>query len=203
MIKPWSGLQLPDFKSGLTYTVRLSCPEQGRVNELLLILRAGAPLSQNGNDNSGQRTLNPQWTSGDTISFTEGIISQINDRYGSNPAVVGIQLVNEPLMDSLPGGRNAVSDYYAGAAGRVSTGVVISDGFAAPSSWNGFLPRATIDHHEYQSFLPEQLELDYQGHVDTVYSQAGTYNSGDHTIVVGEWTAAMTDCAPALVSYSI
>lgn len=110
----------------------------------------GAPLSQNGFDNSGQRTLDPQWTSGDTLSFTEGIIGQINERYGSNPTVVGIELVNEPLMDALPGGRDAVSSFYSSAGPSVSTGLVLSDGFAAPSSWNGFLPGSIIDHHEYQ-----------------------------------------------------
>ncbi len=103
-------------------------------------------------------------------------------------------------MSALPGGRGAVSSYYSGAASRVSTGVVISDGFDSPDSWNGFLPGATIDHHEYQAFKKEDLVLDYQGHVDAVYSKAGAYTSGAHTIVIGEWAAAMTDCAPALVS---
>ena len=166
----------------------------------MLTRGTGAPLSQNGYDNSGHRVLKPGWTSGDTVSFTEGIIGQMNDRYGSNPAVVGIALMNEPLMSELPGGRDAVSSYYAGAATRVSTGYVISDGFDSPDSWNGFLPEATIDHHEYQAFKKEDLALDYQGHVDAVYSKAGKYNQGTHNIVIGEWTAAMTDCAPALVS---
>ena len=163
----------------------------------------GAPRSQNGYDNSGQLVASPQWTTADTLTFTEGIIGQINKRYGSNPAVVGIELVNEPLMSALPGGRDAVSSYYAAAASSVSTGVVIHDGFAAPSSWNGFLPGATIDHHEYQTFLTDELELDYAGHASAVSSLASKYAYGaDHTIVVGEWTAAMTDCAPALLRSS-
>ena len=37
-------------------------------------------------------------------------------------------------------------------------------------------PDATIDHHEYQAFKKEDLALDYQGHVDAVYSKAGAYN---------------------------
>jgi glucan 1,3-beta-glucosidase len=104
-------------------------------------------------------------------------------------------------MGQLPGGRDAVSSYYASAASSVSTGVVLEDNFANPSSWNGFLPGATIDHHEYQVFTNELVALSYQGHVDAVYSRAADWASGaDHTIVVGEWTAAMTDCAAALVS---
>ena len=170
-----------------------------QVIDRTLTLCTGAPLSQNGYDNSGQRTLNPQWTSGDSSSFTAGVIGQINDRYGSNSAVVGIELVNEPVLSALPGGRDGVSSYYSSASSGLSTGTVFHDGFASASSWNGFLPGATIDHHEYQAFATEDLQLSYQGHVDAIESKSAMYTGGDHTVVIGEWTAAMTDCAPALV----
>lgn len=84
-------------------------------------------------------------------------MSQIVDQYGSNPAVVGIELVNEPLMSALPGGRDAVSNYYGNAGAIVGGKTVFGDGFDAPSSWNGFLPGAVIDHHEYVS-LCRRLE---------------------------------------------
>jgi hypothetical protein len=73
------------------------------------------------------------------------------DQYGDNPAVVGIELVNEPLLSALPGGREAVSGYYSNAGGIVGGKTVFGDGFDDPSSWNGFLPGAVIDHHEYVS----------------------------------------------------
>ena len=160
-------------------------------------------MSQNGFDNSGQRTLTPQWTSGDTISFTNGVIKQIADKYANNDAVVGIELINEPLMDSLPGGSGALKQYYQQGhdtiAGR--TGTVVSDGFADSSSWSGFLSDAVVDHHEYQVFSNDDVALSYQEHVDQVYARAGTWAQGSgHTLINGEWTAAMTDCAPALVS---
>lgn len=164
----------------------------------------GAPLSQNGFDNSGQRTGNMQWTSGDTISFTTGVIGQITAEFGSNPVVAGIELVNEPLMGSLPAGRNGVTDYYNQGHGAVrggsSTAVVIHDGFADPASWNGIIPDSIIDHHAYQVFTSADLALTYQQHADTAYARAASFVA-DRTVIVGEWTAAMTDCAPALVSF--
>ena len=164
----------------------------------------GAPLSQNGFDNSGQRTTSIQWTSGDTIGFTADVISQIAEQFGSHPAVSGIELVNEPLMGSLPGGREALTSYYNQAYGSVrsktGTGVVISDGFAAPNSWNGIIPDSTVDHHEYQVFSNGDVALSYSDHVSAAYSRAATWGQSDRALVCGEWTAAMTDCAPALVS---
>lgn len=167
----------------------------------------GAPLSQNGFDNSGQRTTNIEWTTSDTISFTVGVISQITQEFGSHPAVSGIELINEPLMTSLPGGRAAVEDYYNQAYGAVrgssSKSVVIQDGFAAPSSWNGIIPDSIVDHHEYQVFSNADNALSYTDHVNQAYSRAATWGQSDRTLICGEWTAAMTDCAPGLNGYGI
>lgn len=164
----------------------------------------GAPGSQNGYDNSGQRTGSPQFTSGDTISFTAGVLGQIAQEFGSNPVVVGIQLINEPLMGSLPGGRGGIEDYYgqayAAVRGSSDKAIVISDGFDDPGSWNGVFPDTIIDHHDYQVFRAEDLELSYQGHADLAYSRAASWGDPGRTVICGEWTAAMTDCALALVS---
>lgn len=138
------------------------------------------------------------------------MIGQVAERYGNYSNVVGIELVNEPLMDVLPGGRDGTQQYHQQGNDAVrGTGyggsVVFSDGFAEPSSWNGFLSgqNAIVDHHEYQVFTNELLQLDWQGHVDYVYSNAGKWAGGaDKPVVNGEWTAAMTDCAPALVCIS-
>lgn len=173
----------------------------------VLIDLHGAPLSQNGFDNSGQRTSNIGWTEADTVSFTTGVIGQIAQEFGNHPAVSGIELVNEPQMSSLAGGRSAVQDYYNQAYGAVrgstGTGVVIHDGFAAPSSWNGIIPDSTVDHHEYQVFSNADNALSYSDHVNQVYSRAATWAQSDRNLVCGEWTAAMTDCAPALNGYGI
>lgn len=53
----------------------------------------------------------------------------------------------------------------------------------------------------FQVFTNDLVALSAQEHVNTVYARAGEWASGaDHTVVCGEWSAAMTDCAAALVS---
>ena len=167
----------------------------------------GAPLSQNGFDNSGQRTGNIQFGSGDTVSFMAKVAGQVAKEFGSNPVVAGIELINEPMIASLPGGRGALQQYYNQGYNQVKASyggsVVISDGFADPSSWTGDMTDTIIDHHEYQCFKNEDLAMSYQQHADAAYSRAASWGNSDHRLICGEWTAAMTDCAPALVSHRV
>ncbi|KAL2432758.1 Glucan 1,3-beta-glucosidase [Exophiala dermatitidis] len=171
----------------------------------------GAPLSQNGYDNSGQRTSAPGWTTGDSIQATLNVISQIAQKYGTAEyadVVVGIELLNEPYMAGLPGGRSATQGYYQSGfnivRGAGPIPVIIHDGFADPSQWNGFLTGqgisgAIVDHHEYQAFTNEFVAMSWQQHVDYVYSHANEWAQGfDKFVICGEWSAAMTDCAPAI-----
>lgn len=120
--------------------------------------------------------------------------------------MVGIELLNEPLTPVLNGGIEGTKQYYTqgynAVRGSFGGSIPFSDGFVQPSEWNGFLTgqNTIVNHHEYQVFTNELLQLDYQGHVDKVYSSAAEWASGaDKPVVNGEWTAAMTDCAPALV----
>jgi glucan 1,3-beta-glucosidase len=144
------------------------------------------------------------------------VIGQISKQYGTPEyadVVVGIELLNEPQMASLPGGRSATQGYYQSGFNIVresgDTPVVIQDGFANPSEWNGFLTGsgtagAIVDHHEYQVFTNELVALSPEDHVSTVYSRAQEWATGqDKYLICGEWTAAMTDCAPALNGYGI
>lgn len=170
-------------------------------------------MSQNGYDNSGHLVATPEWTSGDSVSATEQVMQMIASRYGSgnySDVLAGIELMNEPLMSELPGGRDAVQGYYQDGfnivKGAGSTTVVIQDGFDNPSSWNGFLTGTgtIVDHHQYQVFTNAYVALTPEQHVSTVYSDAAQFAPGvDKTLVVGEWTAAMTDCAPTLNGYGI
>lgn len=61
-----------------------------------------------------------------------------------------------------------------------------------------------VDHHEYQVFTNDLVALQPWQHRQLVCNNAASYSSAaDKWIVVGEWTAAMTDCAPALNGYGI
>jgi glucan 1,3-beta-glucosidase len=61
-----------------------------------------------------------------------------------------------------------------------------------------------VDHHEYQVFTNELVALQPWQHRQLVCNNEPSYSSGvDKWVVVGEWTAAETDCAPALNGYGI
>ena len=61
-----------------------------------------------------------------------------------------------------------------------------------------------VDHHEYQVFTDELVALQPWQHRQLVCNNAPSYASGaDKWVVVGEWTAAETDCAPALNGFGI
>ena len=119
--------------------------------------------------------------------------------------IAGIELLNEPNMNLLPGGRDATQSYYQDGYDIVNgaTSVVIQDGFASASSWNGFLSGsggAIIDHHEYQCFTNDLVALTPAQHVSAVSSRLASWGQGqDKFLICGEWSAAMTDCAPAVV----
>ena len=57
--------------------------------------------------------------------------------------VVGIELLNEPLAESLPGGTDAVVQYYNDAYGDVrkisDTPCILHDAFQNGSFWNNVL----------------------------------------------------------------
>lgn len=142
------------------------------------------------------------------------MISQISQKYGTSSysdVVVGIELLNEPLISALPGGKSATQGYYQSGFNTVrqsgQTPVIIHDGFLNPSAWDGFLTGsgtsgAIVDHHEYQVFSDDLLALTPEEHVSYVWSSADTWASGqDKYLICGEWSAAMTDCAPYLNGY--
>lgn len=179
----------------------------------------GAPGSQNGFDNSGQRILKPgqpQWTTGSTVNDTLAVIQLIANKYAQTQyqdVVVGIELMNEPLAVSLPGGTDAVVQYYKDAYGNVrqisDTPTILHDAFQDGSFWNDVLTtpgaeNVVIDTHQYQVFSTEELQRTPEEHRQFVCSHASTYSGNvDHWVIVGEWTAAMTDCAAALNGYGI
>jgi len=171
----------------------------------------GAPLSQNGFDNSGQKMGAPQWGHGDSITQTLTVIQQIADKYAAanyNDVVMGVELLNEPFSFELD--MNQLRQFYRDGYGHVrqtnqQTVVVLHDAFKAPSYWNGFLTpqdanaqMVAIDHHEYQVFDNNMVGWQPWQHRQGVCNMANAYAGSDKWSFVGEWTAAMTDCATYL-----
>ncbi|KAI9816963.1 MAG: exo-1,3-beta-glucanase [Thelocarpon impressellum] len=172
----------------------------------------GAPGSQNGFDNSGQKTANPGFQTGNTVQHTLNVLQQISDRYArQQDVVVAIELLNEPFGPRLDLNnlRQFYRDGFAKVRANSDTPVVLHDAFQSASSWNGFLTpgenaqNVVVDHHEYQVFDLETIKWSNSRHRDEVCNGRDRYRNADKWTVVGEWTAAMTDCAPALNGYGI
>jgi glucan 1,3-beta-glucosidase len=161
----------------------------------------GAPGSQNGFDNSGQRMDHPQWQKGDNVRQTLQVLKTISQRYAQNQyqdVVVGIQLLNEPalyLADDLS--WDVTKQFYRDGFGQIrevsDTPVILHDGFKNPNEWNGFLSpsdnnaqQVVVDHHEYQVFDVDMLRMSPLGHQKRVCERGNVYNGAD------KWTCKAT-----------
>jgi len=177
----------------------------------------GAPLSQNGFDNSGQRIDTPGkpgWQQGDSVQKTLAVLQKMQDKYGDakyDDVIAGVELLNEPLTPVLDLQqykkfvRDGFSQQRKSSQSRV---VIVQDGFQQPDSYNGFLTpsdndaqNVAVDHHEYQVFTPDLVSMKPWQHRQLVCNNAYAYSNADKWTFVGEWSAAMTDCAAALNGY--
>lgn len=177
----------------------------------------GAPLSQNGFDNSGQRIDRPGkpgWQQGDSVQKTLDVLHKMQRKYGAalyDDVIAGIELLNEPLTPDLDlqqykqFARDGYDQQRQKSQSRV---VVVQDGFQTPESYNGFLTpsdnnahNVAVDHHEYQVFTPELVSMEPWQHRQYVCDNAYAYSNADKWTFVGEWSGAMTDCASALNGY--
>ncbi|KAF2858080.1 glycoside hydrolase family 5 protein [Piedraia hortae CBS 480.64] len=178
----------------------------------------GVPGSQNGFDNSGQRLSTPGWTQGDNVQRTLDILKIIEKKYGDSQyddVVAAINLINEPLTPNIPNGVAITKQYMRDAYGNLrdvsqSRVVTISDGFQPVSSYNGWMTpsdnnvqNVVMDHHEYQCFTNELVAMKPWQHRQYVCNAGASYAGGDKWTIIGEWSAAMTDCAAALNGYGI
>lgn len=135
----------------------------------MLIDLHGAVGSQNGFDNSGHNGT-VGFGTGDSVSRTRGVLQLIANKYAAKQyqdVVVGIELLNEPLISAIAGGDKIVPQYYKDTYGDVrvisDTPVVIHDGFESASYWNDVLSSrgaaVIVDHHEYQCFTEDLINM--------------------------------------------
>lgn len=110
----------------------------------------GAPGSQNGYDNSGQRTNNPTWATNSTnVNRTIEILTFVAENVGGMIDV--LELLNEPAGFEGDQWEDVIrqywSDAYSAVRNAVGTGlqVMIEDAFLGVDNWENFLtsPGAT------------------------------------------------------------
>jgi glucan 1,3-beta-glucosidase len=158
----------------------------------------GAPGSQNGLDNSGQRGA-VRWGQGDTVAQTLRALAKIRDDHANHPAVAVIELLNEPMGPKLD--MNMVRQFMAdGVASLAGSNVAIAfhDAFQGPGAWNGWssgpAEKLILDTHHYEVFNAGQLAMSPDQHVGAACGFGAELASSNKIAINGEWSGAMTDC---------
>ncbi|KAF2744704.1 glycoside hydrolase family 5 protein [Sporormia fimetaria CBS 119925] len=171
----------------------------------------GAPGSQNGFDHSGRKLDSPGWGQGDTVQQTLDVLKIIGDKFATREmqdVVVAIQFLNEPFLPQLE--KEMVKQFYRDAFFTLretsNTTVVLHDGFMGSSWMDEFLTPddngarfVVVDFHYYQVFDAYLNSVSPDKHREMACSASGS--SKDKWSIVGEWSGAMTDCAPHLNGY--
>lgn len=166
----------------------------------VLICLHGAPGSQNGEMHSGQ-IGNADWSLQQAhIDMSLRTIERLAQRYHDRPALLGIELLNEPSGD-IP--RRTLTGYYHKAYKGIrqicgpNTWVVFDDRFQ-PRRWRWalhwpFYRNAVQDHHHYQIFTAEDKALDLLGHRAKVVQVGNLLRrlSWHRQAIVGEWSSAL------------
>ncbi|TDL25870.1 glycoside hydrolase [Rickenella mellea] len=168
----------------------------------------GAPGSQNGYDNSGQRTSNPTWASDPAnVQRTVNLLQTVGEQIGGMVDVV--ELLNEAaayLSPEFPATlRQFWMDAYTAVRSVVpaTVKIMIGDAFLGVDSWQNFLtyPNAQgvmMDYHEYQIFSDLELSRTWDEHISfacTLIPDMVTFNNNNLWVLLGEWSGAPTDCA--------
>ncbi|KAI5122292.1 hypothetical protein M0805_002371 [Coniferiporia weirii] len=168
----------------------------------------GAPGSQNGYDNSGQRTDSPSWATDEgNVNRTIEILTFVAENIGGMIDV--LELLNEPAGFTDSQWASTIREFWGDAYTAVRNAVgsqlniMIGDAFLSVDSWEDFLtyPSAQgvlMDYHEYQIFSVEELSRSQDEHISfacSLNSSLTDFDENDLWTIVGEWSAASTDCA--------
>lgn len=165
----------------------------------------GAPGSQNGFDNSGQRTSNPVWAFDQAHVDQTLLVIETMAREVAHKVSV-IQLLNElagfrgqQWSDQARNFWQAGYDRVRAVAGN-NVKVMIGDAFLGINSWDGYMKSSQnvmMDLHVYQIFSNGELSRSWDEHVNFMCNRIDEftgYASRNLWLVMGEWSNAQTDC---------
>lgn len=179
---------------------------------VVLVDLHAAPGSQNGWDHGGSRDGTLAWgrPGTDFIEQTLGCIEWLAKRYGPHPALLGIQVLNEPryLVDIA-----IIKDFYVRAYDAVrahapAAYVCVSCRVDAnPSEWCGFMGDAAAFRrvimdvgHWYAAWLkPNQIPAYYTSFIYATFLQRLiklAQANPNVPLILGEWSMDMKGAAP-------
>jgi len=165
----------------------------------------GAPGSQNGHDNSGKD--GPiDWPQPQNVARTITVLSNLTSQVMKYPAVVGIEVLNEPWTTSIGGPIqfSVLKDFYLRAYPAIRNvgwkgDIWIPDGWDN-NQWNGFMSPPNyygvyLDIHLYHCFGGDRDKQDAYANIDYTCQNDKPMLAGlterDWTIV-GEWSNAVS-----------
>ncbi len=176
--------------------------DQAHQNGLKLLLDLhGAPGSQNGWDHSG-RSGPVNWPKDpQNIQETLRVLESFAQKYGSHPALLGIELLNEP-RDVVP--LEILRQFYQDAYARLrktldpSALIVFHDAFRA-LAWKQFMQEPAfsnviLDTHLYQCFGPADKDRTAREHLAFAIGRKATLDqmqTEELPTIVGEWSLAL------------
>ncbi len=171
---------------------------------VLLDLHA-APGCQNGFDNGGMHGVLEWHTKDEYIKYSLSILERLAERYGKHPALIGIQVLNEPRWD-IP--TQFLKDYTENAYWKIrqhckkdEVAVVFQEGFRSHREYHHFMrepqfSNVVYDIHRYQCFDQADKDMDIYGHIKK--SAIDWKNEADDIInqlklwtYVGEWSLGL------------
>lgn len=166
----------------------------------VLICLHGAPGSQNGMVHSGRRGEVGWYRDSNYIDQTLQAIAKLAQRYQRHPALLGVELLNEPSK-VIP--RRTLITYYRQAYKLLrrelgpDAWVVFGDRFRPGRWWwvlhSPWWRNVVQDHHHYQMIDPRDKALDLAGHMAKLRRTGNVlrYIAWHRKLIVGEWSAAL------------
>jgi len=158
----------------------------------------GAPGSQNGQDHSGCG-MEPEWLQPRNIALSLETVEAMAARYGSHPALLGFEVLNEPSLRISQNNHSALLQYYTDSYRIIrqhsATTLVLfnelydifydswNDALVEPSFYN-----VVLDIHLYDWQSPFTKEPVSQHVLDAVHWRGVVEELNvHHPLVVGEW----------------
>lgn len=166
--------------------------------QVLLDLHA-APGAQNESDHSGSGKPGEMfWYRRKNRLQTTRILQQIASEYGNNPALWGIELLNEPTVKTawqrLTLWRwTHITSRQLRQTLPPQVRIVASDCYN-PSWWSGKIDKNTLDVHHYQCFSKaDKAVTDYRYHAELLDEQVQPLQryAAQQPIIIGEWSATL------------
>ncbi|KAF2771087.1 glycoside hydrolase [Teratosphaeria nubilosa] len=190
-----------------------------QLNLNVLIDLHGAPASQNAQPNSGWAIAIDFMQNATNIDRTVRVLKNLTREFSNTTTygatVIGIELLNEPIVTTAAMNIDNLKDFYHTAAQTVwdhqhsdadhIINVTIHDAFYDPSHWRNYSPNnssatapaesMTLDTHQYYAFQPPFADYNNEEiitaicHVSKLLKQPRSETGIPYT-VVGEWSLA-------------